>query len=129
MFFCQKRCQRNLKGFSSIIVGIKAINRVRSCEEHACCGSSLELDSVVRFIREQIVTDAGQEEAALAVYWVTDAVDWCRVVFLPRHLLKHSNKYDGKAAQIVAFIDLSESPGDLQSAMKIGDCNTDYSLR
>ena len=94
------------------IVGIKSSNRGRSCEEHACCGSSLELDLVVRFRREQIVTYAGQEEAALAVYWVTDAVDRCWVGLLPRHLLKHSNKYDGKAAQIVAFLDLSESPGD-----------------
>ena len=93
------------------IVGIKARNRGRSCKEHACCGSSLELDSVVRFRREQIVTDAGQEESALAVYWVTDDVDWCRVGFLPRHLLKHSNKYDGKADQIVAFLALSESHG------------------
>ena len=66
----------------------------------------------MRFRREQIVTDAGQEEAALAVYWVTDAMDRCWVGFLPRHILKHSNKYVGKAAQIVAFLALSESPGD-----------------
>ena len=50
------------------IVGIKASNRGRPCEEHGCCGSLLELYSVVRFRREQIVTDACQEEAALAVY-------------------------------------------------------------
>ena len=94
------------------IVAIKPSNRGCSYKEHACCTSLLELDSVVRFRREQIVTDACQEEAALAVYWVTDAVYWCRVGCLPRHLLKHFNKYDGKAAQIVAFIALSESPGD-----------------
>ena len=98
------------KGVLVDIVGIKASNRGRSCEEHACCNSSLELDSVVRFRRVHIVTYASQEEASLAVYWVTDAVDQCRVGFLPRHLLKHSNKYDGKTAQIVAFLALSESP-------------------
>ena len=94
------------------IVGIKASNRGRSCEEHACCGSSLELDSVVRFRRVKIINDDDKEEAALAVYWVTDAIDRCRVGFLPKHLLKHAHKYDGKAAHIVAFLALSESPGD-----------------
>ena len=87
-------------------------DRGRSCEEHACCNSSLELDSVVRFRRVHIVTYASQEEASLAVYWVTDAIDWCQVGFLPRHLLKHAHKYNGKVAQIVAFLALLESPGD-----------------
>ena len=54
---------------------------------------------------------------------MTDAVDRCRVGFLPRHLLKHSNKYDGKAAQIVAFLALSESPGDkAKSRQNAGVC-------
>ena len=98
------------------IVGIKASNRGRSCEEHTCCGSVLELDSVVRFRSVQIVSDIGEEsaleESALAVYWVTDAIDHCRVGFLPRHLLKHRKYYDGKAAQIVEFLAMSESPSD-----------------
>ena len=32
--------------------------------------------------------------------------------FCQRHLLKYSNKCNGKAAHIVAFLALSESPGD-----------------
>ena len=77
----------------------------------------------MRFRREQIVTDACQEEASLAVYWVNDPVDRCRVGFFPRHILKHSNKYDGKAAQIVAFLALSESPGDkAKSCQNAGVC-------
>ena len=32
--------------------------------------------------------------------------------FCQRHLLKYSNKYDGKAAQILAFLALSEIPSD-----------------
>jgi hypothetical protein len=36
---------------------------------------------------------------------VTDGVDQCKVGFLPRHLIKHKDNYDGKTAQIVKFLD------------------------
>ena len=42
----------------------------------------------------------------------TDGIDRCRVGFLRRHLLKHKKDYDGKLAQIVELLALSESPGD-----------------
>ena len=82
------------------IVGIESPDRGRSCEEHTVCGAVLELDTVVRFRAEQIDVD-GEEQTALAVYWVTDGIDRCRVGFLRRHLLKHKKDYDGKLAQIV----------------------------
>jgi hypothetical protein len=109
------------------IVGIEASNSGRSCEEHDCCGSVLQLDYVVRFRRVQIVGDDGKEESALAVYWVTDAIDRCRVGFLPRHLLKHKEALDGRAeyraAQIVEFLALSESPSDkAKSRRSAGVC-------
>ena len=83
--FCYKQetMSTESEGVLVDVVGIKASNRGRSCEEHTCCGSALELDSVVRFRRVQIINDAGKEEGALAVYWVTDAIDRCRVGFLP----------------------------------------------
>eukprot|EP00977_Amphora_coffeiformis_P011672 scaffold2806_cov178-Amphora_coffeaeformis.AAC.1 len=56
------------------IVGINASDRGRSCEEHECCGSVLEPDSLVRIRAVQIVV-SGEEETALAVYWVTDGED------------------------------------------------------
>ena len=52
------------------------------------CGQVLELDSVVHIWHVQIKV-FGNEQTALAVYWVTDGVDQCRVGFLPKHLLKH----------------------------------------
>jgi hypothetical protein len=105
------------------IVGIKAHNRGRSCEEHTCCGSILELDTVVRFRSVQIVNDDGKEETALAVYWVTDAIDRCRVGFLPRHLIKHKDAYDGRTAQIVEFLAVSDSPSDkAKSSRNAGVC-------
>ena len=44
--------------------------------------------TLVRFRSIQIWCN-GEEETALAVYWVMDGIDRCRVGFLPRHLLKH----------------------------------------
>ena len=93
------------------IVGINASDKGRSCEEHANCGSVLKIDTLVRFRLVQISCN-GQEETALAVYWVTDGIDRCRVGFLPRHLLKHQAAYNGKLAQVVEFVAESNSPAD-----------------
>jgi hypothetical protein len=65
----------------------------------------------VRFRAEQINVN-GKEETALAVYWVTDGIDRCKVGYLPRHLVKHKHDYDGKIAQIVEFLEGSDSPSD-----------------
>ena len=92
------------------IVGLNAADRGRSCEEHTVCGAeALKIDSVVRFRAEQINVN-GTEETALAAYWVTDGVYRCKVGFLPRHLIKHKDNYDGKTAQIVEFLDTSTCP-------------------
>ena len=93
------------------IVGICASDRGRNCEEHAVCGSVLEIDTLVRFRAERIVVD-GAEQTALSVFWVTDGVDRCRVGFLPRHLIKHKEHYDGRLGQVIDFLTTSESPGD-----------------
>ena len=92
------------------IVGLNAADRGRSCEEHTVCGAeALKIDSVVRFRAEQIVMN-GKEETAMAVFWVTDGVDQCKVGFLSRHLVKHKDHYDGKTAQIVEFLETSTCP-------------------
>ena len=93
------------------IVGINASDKGRSCEEHANCGSVLKIDTLVRFRSVQIWCN-GEEETALAVYWVTDGIDRCRVGFLPCHLLKHKTAYNGKLAQIVEFVADADSPAD-----------------
>ena len=93
------------------IVGINAPDKGRSCEEHANCGSVLRIVTLVRFRSAQIWCN-GQEETALAVFWVMDGIDQCRVGFLPRHLLKHQAAYNGKLAQIVEFVAELDSPAD-----------------
>lgn len=70
------------------IVDVKASNRGRSYEEHAVCGACLELDYMVWFKVVQVVTEV-EEKTAITLSWVTDGVNWCRVGFLPRHLVKH----------------------------------------
>ena len=76
------------------IVGITASSNGRSFEEHQVYGSVLKLDSLVRFREVQIIVK-GKEETALVVYWITDGVDHCHVGFLPRHMVKYKEGYDG----------------------------------
>lgn len=54
-------------------------------------------------------TDKGREETAIAVYWVTDGMDRCRVGFLPRHCIRHAQDFDGKVAQVVEFLQHSDN--------------------
>jgi hypothetical protein len=100
-----------ISGLVVDIVGTEAGNRGRSCEEHDVCGSVLELDCVVRFRALQIVVE-GMEQTALAVYWVTDGIDRCRVGFLRKHLIKHKQDYDGKLGQVIEILKKSGSTGD-----------------
>ena len=82
------------------IVGTEAGDQGRSCKEHpANCGEVLEPDVVVRLLKVQVMVE-GREETAIAVVWVTDGMDCCRVGFLPRHMVKHAARYDGSLAQV-----------------------------
>jgi hypothetical protein len=92
------------------IVGIGRSDRGRSCEEHDACGTMLEEDSVVRIRRMQIIGETGNEESALAVNWISDGIDRCHVGFLPHHLLKQWQVYDGRIAQVIDVYRGSESP-------------------
>ena len=87
-------------GDSVDIVGICARNQGRSCECHRTCGEVVKEDVVVRFRRVQVVVK-GKEETAIAVYWVTEGIDRCRVGFLPRHLTMRAHRYDDVLAQVV----------------------------
>lgn len=106
-------------GIQLDVVGTEDGSRGRSCEEHSVCGSVLALDVVVRLRHVQILngmlalllclvfriltfyTDAGEEEAAVAAYWVTDGIDRCRVGFLPRCCVPKAAEYNGHLAQVV----------------------------
>jgi hypothetical protein len=86
-------------GITVEIVGIERGDRGRSCEEHDVCGTVVTEDTLLRLRKEQILVD-GQEETAIACYWVTDGIDRCRVGFLKRHMVKHSGRFDGALVQV-----------------------------
>ncbi len=82
------------------IVGTEVGDRGCSCEEHPNnCGKVLAKDVVVHLWKVQIQVE-GQEETAIAAYWVTDGVNHCRVGFLPRHMVKQAGRYNGALAQV-----------------------------
>ena len=67
--------------------GAPASNNGRSCPpDHNVCGSILGVDIMVVRIRSSVsIQKNGKEELALAVYYVSDSVDLCRVGFVPKH--------------------------------------------
>jgi hypothetical protein len=76
----------------------------RSCEDHASnCDKVMAEDVVVRLWKVQIQVE-GQEETAIAAYWVTDGIDCCRVGFLPCHMARHAACHDGALAQVTHFL-------------------------
>jgi hypothetical protein len=70
-------------------VGMEMDDRGRSCEEHRNCGEVMAKDVVVRLWKVKIQVE-GQEEMAIAAYWVTDGVDRCHAGFLQRHMVKQA---------------------------------------
>ena len=100
----------HLCGITVEIVGIGRSDRGCPCEEHDVCGTVLQEDLVVRISHMQIIGDTGKEESALAVYWISDGIDCCHVGFLPHHLMKQWQLYDGRIAQVVDVYKGSERP-------------------
>ena len=60
----------------------------RAVVRRSICGAVLTEDCVVRFRKIQVIINE-KEESAIAAFWVSDRVDWCRVGFLLQHLVKH----------------------------------------
>jgi hypothetical protein len=81
------------------IIGTEMDDRGRSCEEHSNCGEVMAEDVVVCLWKVQIQVE-GQEEMAIAPYWVTDGVNHCHVGFLQRHMVKQAARFDGALAQV-----------------------------
>jgi hypothetical protein len=87
------------------IAGITACNQGRSCEEHPYCWDVIDNNVVVCLCHLQVIMPSknggpGKEVTAMAVYWVTNGIDWCRVGFLPAHMVKYAARYDGVLAHV-----------------------------
>jgi len=85
-----------------------------SCEEHEICGEVLKEDVVVRLRSKIQLMVEGKEEMAIAAIWVTDGIDRCRVGFVPRHMVRHTARYDGVLAQVACVF--SADPETCDSA-------------
>ena len=71
-----------------------------------------------------ILPDFGAEETAVAAVWVTDGIDRCRIGFLPRHLIRRAQFYNGKLVQVVAMLADSENLRQRKySHHNLGACN------
>ena len=110
-------------GVTVEIVGIARGNCGRSCEEHNVCGTVLQEDCVVPIRHMQIIGATGKEESALAAYyWISDGIDCFCVGFLPRHLLKQWQVYDGRIAQVVDIYEWSDSPAKKRKNVRNSAC-------
>ncbi len=54
---------------------------------------------MVRLRKIQLMVER-KEETAITAIWVADGIDHCRVGFVPRHMVRHSTRYDGALAQV-----------------------------
>ena len=86
-------------GIDVEIVGLECANNGRSCPNHTVCGAILYESAMVR-IRLVEVNIGSNNEWALAVHFVEESEDGCRVGFLRKHLLKHSYLYNGAYARV-----------------------------
>ena len=85
------------------IVGTTVSCQGCSCKEHKICGKVLKEDVVVRLCKMQLIV-AGKEETVTATIWVTDGVNSCRTGFVPRHMVKHTARYNGALAQVTRVL-------------------------
>jgi hypothetical protein len=97
-------------GMTVEIVGTGRDYCGRSCEKHDVCGTVIQEETVVRIRHVQIIGEMEKEESALAVYWISDGIDRCRVRLLPRHLMKQWQLYDGRITEVVDVYEGSDSP-------------------
>ncbi len=86
------------------IVGMGANNRGPSCFHHKTCGMQVKVGMKVMFRWEKVVyRDQGQEEDAIAVFLVTNGIMTCKVGFLPAHLARRAQDYDGLIARVISI--------------------------
>jgi hypothetical protein len=85
------------------IVGMPVSCQGCSCKEHEICGEVLKEDMVLRLHKLQLMV-AGKEETAIAAIRATNGVNRCRVGFVPRHMVKHTARYDGALAQVTGVL-------------------------
>jgi hypothetical protein len=86
------------------IVGTGANNRGCSCIHHKTCGMQVKVGRKVMFRWEKVVyQDQGQEEDTIAVFLVANGIMMCKVGFLPAHLARRVQDYDGLIVHVISI--------------------------
>jgi hypothetical protein len=86
------------------IVGMGANNRGCCCIRHKTCQMQVKVGTKVMVRWEKVVyQDQGQEEDAIAVFLVANGIMTCKVGFLPAHLAKRAQDYDGLIARVISI--------------------------
>ena len=58
------------------------------------CREVLKEDVAVCICKMQLMVE-GKEETTIVVIWVTDCIDRCHSGFVSRHMVRHTERYDG----------------------------------
>ena len=64
-----------------------------------------------------------QEQSTIAVFWVSDGIDYCRIGYLPKAYVKNWKQYDGALVQVVEVYS-----GDSDSPMKCQKFHRNHGL-
>lgn len=96
------------------IYGVSESNRDLLCANHVCCGEVLLYDSVIWFKTTTIIADLNVEEVAVEAVLVTGGIDGCRVGFLPKDMLDHTEEINGKLVQLYIFLRNSSNARDIR---------------
>jgi hypothetical protein len=90
------------------ILGLKANNNGRSCEQHDCCGVYVVENDLVRFKLTIVDNNEGLPEPAIKAVFVKDGTELCTVGFLARNIVAREQgvaKYVDKFGQILELYD------------------------
>ena len=96
------------------IVGLQMSCQGRSCEENKMCRDEVLKEDVVVCLHTVQLMVERKEEKAIAVVWVSDGIDRCRVGFLLCYMVKRAALYNGALAQVTCVF--NGNPADCNSA-------------
>jgi hypothetical protein len=77
-------------------------SRGRSCNRHETCGMQVEVGTKVMFRWEKVVYRDQEEEDAVAVFLVANGTMMCKVGFVPAHIARHAQDYDGLIVRVIS---------------------------
>ncbi len=84
------------------IVGTGASNRGQSCVCHETCGMQVKVGTEVMLRWEKVVYQDQEEEDAVVVFLLANGTMTCKVGFLPAHLARRAQDYDGLIAHLIS---------------------------